>query len=36
VRSYGTHPSPWDNRAIAYPICNKQQTSNGTFWIGVR
>jgi hypothetical protein len=34
--TYGTHPSPFDGRAIEYPICNLQQTSNGRFWMGVR
>jgi len=34
--TYGQHASPYDGRAIQYPICNLQQTSNGRFWMGVR
>jgi hypothetical protein len=34
--TYGSHTSPWDGRSIDYPICNGQQTSNGTFFIAVR
>ncbi len=33
---YGTHNSPWDGRSIGYPICGGTQTSNGSFWMGVR
>ena len=34
--TYGSHASPVDGRSIDYPICAGQQTSNGTFWMGVR
>lgn len=34
--TYGNHSSPYNGRSITYPMCNKQQTSNGKFWIGVR
>ena len=34
--SLGRHPSTVNGRSIGYPLCNKQQTSTGRFWIGVR
>lgn len=34
--SYGNHTSKWRSRSITYPICNRSQTTNGKFWIGVR
>jgi hypothetical protein len=34
--SYGSHASPWNGRSIEYPICAGSQTSNGSFWMGVR
>ena len=34
--TYGKHSSPYNGRSITYPMCNKQHTSNGKFWIGVR
>ena len=33
---YGQHTSPWRSVTLGYPLCNRQQTSNGKFWIGVR
>lgn len=34
--TYGSHASPWDGRSIDYPICAGQQTTDGSFWMGVR
>jgi hypothetical protein len=34
--TYGDHASPWNGRSITYPVCNRLQTSNGRFWMGVR
>ncbi|MFT5586990.1 MAG: hypothetical protein ACI9VR_004595 [Cognaticolwellia sp.] len=34
--TYGSHASPNDSRSIEYPICAGSQTSNGSFWMGVR
>lgn len=34
--TYNTHTSPYRAKSIGYPLCNKKQTSNGKFWIGVR
>jgi hypothetical protein len=34
--TYGNHTSKWRSRTITYPVCNKLQTSNGKFWIGLR
>ena len=34
--TYGMHISPWRSVELGYPLCNKTQTNNGQFWIGVR
>jgi len=34
--TYGSHTSTYDTRTIEYPICDGEQTSNGSFWIAVR
>ena len=34
--TYGYHIRPWDGLWEAYPICGSTQTSNGSFWIGMR
>jgi len=34
--TYGYHLSPWDGLWEVYPICGSSQTSNGSFWIGMR
>jgi len=35
-KSEGTHTSKWQSKTIDWPICEKKQTTNGKFWIGVR
>lgn len=34
--TYGSHSSPYRSVTLGYPLCNKLQTNNGKFWIGVR
>lgn len=34
--TYGEHISPYRSVNLGYPLCNKLQTNNGKFWIGVR
>jgi hypothetical protein len=34
--TYGSHTSPYRSVSLGYPLCNRTQTSNGKFWIGIR
>ena len=34
--TYGSHTSAYDTRTVEYPICDGEQTSDGSFWIAVR
>jgi hypothetical protein len=34
--TYGTRTSKWRSVTQQFPVCNRSQTSNGKFWIGVR